>query len=637
MSQISLHDLPGLTDQVTAASLSFSLNGATVGATIQTGTLPNNGAVRDIPIDPQIIVDSILVSIDSFNGAPGLAELQAFSNLLGSQNIVFEDYFNNAILGASSPSAGAWSQVNECASGGGGRLQNWQELASPLSDGVNNALYQNRPCFDIDAINSVTTGTYRFINPGLAEFDLRVRLRAETGDNTLSGPNRQFRGFMGVIFNRTNNDNYYRYEVDRRGGERNLLRKNNGSFSQLGSSSLSYPLDQWINIRVIRQNGVIVVFQDGEQVISVADSGENGSGVGLFCSKSVSCLFDNLSVLSAPEQPVIGLVGPVEFSVGAGGVIDVEAIVTSNSTLVGGVEFVLNEGEANEIVLQDIDALPPFIQSFAVGSSSVNHVVRAYALDFNGVSRLSNFEAADESAAIGVNGITLLAVGDSISEGIRDSIVSDDLAIVGINAGRNESSGYDPRLLDLLSADNPGLTVSILSDTYNSEDIVSAATRLTTALPRHPSVDIVLLKIGTNNLINNLLPSGLGVPANTSNPATYKDYIQVMIDTILGQGVKVMLATPMASLNDNGGISVAAEFRDVIAETVVENANSNVLLGPDLYQRFTISELNGLNFPPLYSVDGLHPNGDGYVEMANQWCQSLNGMLIGNVTIACSP
>ena len=633
LSQLSLYDLPSLSDQVTNASISFRLNGIATGTVIQTGALPDNGDVLDIPITPQLTVDAVQVSIDSFNGAAGLAEIQAFSSLPGNQAILFEDYFNNGSLGASAPSVGVWSQVDECAN----RPENWQELTTPLTDGINNALLQNLRCFDNDEANSVITGTYRFINTTPSDFDLRVRMRSATGDNTILDTS-EFRGFMGVIFNRTNNNNYYRYEIDRRGGERNLLRKDGGVFTQLSTSSLSYPLDRWINIRIVRQNGVIVVFQDGEQVLSAPDSGETGDGIGLFCAKNLNCLFDNLTVLSVTPEPVLGLTSPVEFSVEGDGVIDAEAIVTLGTNVIGGVEFVLNEGQPNEASALDVDGLPPYTQSFVVGSTSANHIVSAYALDFNGISRLTNFEASDESGAIGVNGITFLVSGDSITEGIRDSIVTDDLATVGVNAGRNESSGYDPLLLDLLSEDNPDLTISVLSDSYASEDIVSASTRLPLALPRHPDVDIVLLKIGTNNLSGgNQLQSGLGSPANPVNPSTYKDYLQVMIDETLSQGIKVMLASPMSSLSDNNAVNLAAEFRSAVTELVVENANPNVLLGPDLYQRLTVNELNGLNFPSLYSVDGLHPNGDGYVEMANQWCQSLNSILIDNVTIACSP
>ena len=633
LSQLALYDLPNLNDQVTNASISFSLNGSVTGTTIQTGALPNDGDVLDIPITPPLTVDAIQVSISSFNGVAGLAEIQAFSALQGNQEILFEDYFNNGSLGASAPSVGVWSQVNECAN----RPENWQELSAPLEDGVNNALLQNLRCFDNDELNSVITGTYRFIDVTPQEFDLRVRMRSATGDNTVLVTS-EFRGIMGVIFNRTNNNNYYRYEIDRRGGERNLLRKNNGTFTQLGTSSLSYPLDQWINIRIVRQNGVIVVFQDGEQVLSASDSGESGSGVGLFCAKNLNCLFDNLTILSATPAPVIGLTAPTEFSVEGDGTIAVEAVATLGTNVIGGIEFVLNEGQPSEAIAQDIDGLPPYIQSFTVGSASTNHVVRAYALDFNGTSRLANFEANDESDMVGVNGITLLVLGDSITEGIRDSIVTDDLATVGVNAGRNESSGYDPLLLDLLSEDNPNLTISVLSDSYASEGIITASTRLPLALPRHPDVDIVLIKMGTNNLSGgNQLQSGLGIPANSSSPSNYKDYLQVMIDEIVSQGVKVMIASPLASVANNNQIGLATEFRDAIVELVSENASANVLLGPDLFQRFTINELNGLNFPPLYSVDDLHPNGDGYVEMANQWCQSLNGVLVDNVTLACSP
>jgi len=634
LSRASIFGLPSLLNQVTSATMSFSLGGSAVSNPIQIGALPNGGEPFDIVVEPTLLVDSIRVSIDSFIGSPGLAELQVFTALPQSQEIIFQDYFNNSNIGASFPTVGAWSQVNECASSGDGRRARWTELSSPIGNGVDNALYQDEACFDTDELNSVITGTYRFINSGLSEFDLRVRLRAEAV-NVSTDPFSH--GIMGVIFNRTNNNNYYRYEIGRLGGERTLLKKNDGGFTELGNSSLTYPLDEWVNIRIVRQNGVIVVFQDGEQVLSVADASENGTGVGLFCAKNSGCLYDNLIMLAPSPLPILGLVSPIEFSVAGGNAIDIEAVVTVNSSQVGGVEFAIDEGLPSEVILRDVDGLPPYSQSIVFDSLSVNHTIHAYALDSVGIERLANIEARDESLAIGVNGISLLVYGDSISEGLFDNVSSDDLANVGLNAGRVDSSGYDPLLLDLLSGDNSDLTVSVLSDAYAGEATASSATRLPTALARQPGVDLLLFMIGTNDLAaDRSLPSGQGATVNTTSPSTYKDYLQIVIDDVLSRGIKIMLASPLAQFNNPAQVVRGSEFRSVISELITENANVNVMQGPDLFQRFTADEASGVNFPSLLA-DELHPTGNGYQEMANLWCQFLNGVLVENITFSCSP
>ena len=628
LHRITLRDLPTVAGQVLDATISFSNDGNPLGTPISTGPLTNDGTVVSFAISPPIVADSVRVTLDSTTGTRGLAEVEVFSILSPGQGEVVRDLFN-------SDTTANYTEVEECdfVSSQADRAQ-WVHLSSPNSAGISNVLLQNARCRGIAVNESAITGSF-FLRDAFAgaadEFDIRLRVRSEAGDtaspdagndNDGIGTDANLRGMLGIMFGYEDSDNYYRYQVSQRDGHRKLMKRSGGVFSQLAQSTLSYTLGEWINLRIVRQNGVIIVFQDGEQVLAAADSDVNGSQLALFCAKNRSCFFDNLIVLDAPTTPIVALSAPTAAFVDGDGSLAVSAVV-NDATTVGSVEFVLDEGTAGEA---SFTAVAPFTGTFELGSAADNHSVRAYALDNSG-ARINTLATMDESAQVGVNGIVLLTVGDSITEGLRDNNLANDNSSVGLNAGRITSGGYQPLLTDVLSTNNAGFPIKILTEANANETTGTGSQRIADLLARYPDTDAVLVKYGTND--HNTTASGLG--SSPATAGTYKAFMQAIIDEINAAGVTAILATPLQFLGDND-FAEGLEYQGVIDELIVENAGlaNPPVEGPDFYQFFTLDNPDQLD-------DQVHPNDIGYQSMSDGWCSSLNGQLVGDITISCLP
>jgi len=648
LHRIDLRDLPAIDDQVTAATITFMSNNNPVGSPISTGTLTNDGSIVSFAISPPVRADNVRITLNTTTGAKGLAEVEIYSALAPGQSeiIAGRDLFNT-------DSTSTFIEEEECEFVTSlSDTATWTHLNSANSAGISNALVQTGRCRGISVNESAVTGTFFVKNvfPGaLGEFDLRLRVRSEAGDvsspdaggdSTGIGTDPFLRGMIGIMFNYSDANNYYRYQISQRDGHRKIMKKSNGVFAQLAQSTQSFTLNEWVNIRIVRQNGVIIVFQDGEQVLAAVDAELNGTQLALFCAKNRSCFYDNLIVLDAPSTPIIALSSPAASFVGNSGTLAVSA-VTNESMVIDGVEFVLNDGVDSFIS----PAPGPFFGSFELGSVADNYVVKAYALDSDG-SRLTNTSAVDESAQIGINGITILTVGDSITEGLRDDHLNDDVSSIGINAGRITSGGYQPLLVDLMTASNTSLPISMLTEANGNESAELGSQRIASLLARYPEAEAVLVKYGSND--HDRVASGLGTIANVDEPDTFKDFMQIIINQINAVGVKAILAIPLQVVNSaaiNNNFSTGREYRDVIFELISDNnlletpdslaIGGGVLnppiAGPDFFQFFTLDNTDKLD------DDQIHPNNEGYISMSNAWCGVLNGQLVGDVTIVCSP
>ncbi|NOX27384.1 MAG: DUF1080 domain-containing protein [Gammaproteobacteria bacterium] len=639
LHRIDLRDLPAIGDQVTAATITFMNNNGPVGSPITTGALTDDGSIMSFAISPPVMADNVRITLDTTIGTKGLAEVEIYSALAPGQTEVAaaRDLFNTN-------STANYTEVEECQFvGSAADTATWTYLSSANSAGINNALVQTGRCRGISASDSAVEGTFflRDIFAGAAnEFDLRLRVRSEAGDvstpdnenddSTGVGTDPFLRGMMGIMFNYSDADNYYRYQISQRDGHQKIMKKSGGVYSQLAQSTQSYPLGQWINLRIVRQNGAIIVFQDGEQVLAAADADLNGTELALFCAKNRSCFFDNLIVLSAPSTPIVALSAPAASFVDNDGTLSVSAVV-NDATDVGGVQFVLDEGTGSEITLAPV-TVAPFTGSFALGSVASNHTVRAYALASDGVTRLTHNGAMDESAQVGVNGIVLLTVGDSITEGLRDEDMSDDISLNGANAGRITSGGYQSNLTDLLTDDNlAGLPIAMIVEANGNETTAQGSQRLSELLSRYPNTQAVLVQYGTND--HGTVLSGMGTTPNVSSPSTYKDFMQIIINTANAAGVKAILSIPIQFTGDND-FAEGLEYRTAITELIAENAGlaNPPVLGSDFYNVYTLAADT-----TILLDDQVHPNSPGYVRMSDEWCGALSTQLVGNVFLSCAP
>ena len=635
--RIDIQDLPNAGIQVNNATISFSIDGSpVVGASVVTGVLDDDGSVMSFAISPPVVADTVNVQLNDTTGVvSGLGEVGIFSALSPGQSefIALRDLFN-------SDTTGNYTEVEECdfVSSQADRAQ-WVHLpeVDANSAGISNVLLQNARCRGIAVNESAIEGSFFLRNDnGITgapdEFDIRLRVRSEAGDtaspddgndNDGIGTDANLRGMLGLMFSYEDSDNYYRYQISQRDGHRKLMKKSDGVFSQLAQSTLSYTLGEWINLRIVRQNGVIIVFQDGEQVLAAADSDVNGSQVALFCAKNRSCFFDNLIVLDAPSTPIVALSAPTAAFVDGDGSLVVSAVV-NDTTTVGAVEFVVDDGTS--VPMRQVINSAPFSHTFELGSVAANHSVRAYALDNSG-DQINTMATMDESLQVGVNGVVLLTVGDSITEGLRDSDLSNDNSSVGVNAGRITSGGYQPLLTDALSTNNPGLPIKVLTEANANESTELGSQRIADLLARYPDTNAVLVKYGTND--HNTTASGLG--SSPATAGTYKAFMQAIIDEINAAGVTAILATPLQFLGDND-FAEGLEYQGVIDELIVENAGlaNPPVEGPDFYQFFTLTNPGQLD-------DQIHPNDTGYESMSDEWCNTLNGQTLGGNTISCTP
>lgn len=196
-----------------------------------------------------------------------------------------------------------------------------------------------------------------------------------------------------------------------------------------------------------------------------------------------------------------------------------------------------------------------------------------------------------------------VAVGDSITEGYGDNIISDGI-------------GYEPVLADLLTTSR-GYPNVIANEGIGGTSSADGAASVSSTLLKYPLAAYVLVQYGSNDadtLYGGPVPSGLGLnPGEPGYAGSYKDNMQRIISAIILGGKTPYLAkVPYTTLSRYNIMSIL-EYNAVIDELVSANVIS--VVPPDFYSWFQAhtSQL----------ADGLHPNGTGYQSMANLWSGAL--------------
>ena len=529
--------------------------------------------------------------------------------------ILLEDDFNDG-------NTAGWSIVDNCPTS----TADWTVQA--------NVLMQTDICFGFSP-DGIAPGTHLLSGSTLpGDIDIQLQLRSEDPllDPVPSNDSSKLKfSTIGMLFGYQDADNHYRFEMNARNGYRKLWRVQGGIFTELVTSPQSYLGDQWINLRIIHQNGVILIFVDGTQVMAAKDATYGNGKVAFFCAINASCSFDNLAVLAAPNDPMPGLNLPDssspahasgEYFVTPGDTLDVEGM-TSVATGIGGMEFVVDEGAAGESSVTDLIA--PYSSQFnALGTGE--HTVTAYLLDTSGV-RLAAATAAASLPLVGTGGIHLYALGDSITFGLMDDIAVDDTS----TDTRNTGGGYAPVLNDYLSAYNGGSPVTVINDGHSGELTSTGAGRIGAVLARSPEVQAYLVGYGTNDSGGSMpLQSGLGLnPGDSAYPGTYKYYLQQIIDAVVppppvGAGKLVFFAKIPPYLKNGTRNNRVQQFNHVIDEVVLELTTDY----PSLYLGYTPPDFHSYFTANLaeMSIDDIHPNGIGYQSMGRLWCEALNGL-----------
>jgi len=312
-------------------------------------------------------------------------------------------------------------------------------------------------------------------------------------------------------------------------------------------------------------------------------------------------------ILSAMLATELTILGPGALAPADPGVLEAVALTTVAAG-VGGVEFVVDEGTGNELVQTDLT--PPYRTQFAVAAG--DHTLGAYLLDGSAV-RYTAPEAAVSWPKIGVGGIHIGTVGDSITNGLKDAVPGDDISANSYTRG----GGYAPVLNDYLGAGN-GVPVGVLNDGNPGEESWEGALRMVSVLERTPEVQAYLVFYGANDSGGSLpLPSGLGLsPGQSGYAGSYKDYMQQIVGAVSDAGKMIFLAKPPPYLANATRNALVSEYAQVVTELVIANGFSYV--PPDFFGYFTAH-------PEEFHPDGVHPNGTGYQSMARLWCEGLNG------------
>ncbi len=615
--RVTLSDLVDLTNQVTSATLGFS-NGDQI--TVATA-LPNDGTAQEFVFAPKLVT-SVTVTLNTANGAFGLSEFSAFAGLDPGQTIQKVD-----LLKDSAAMAANWTTVDDCDKG----VSAW---------GVTNGEFQQTgTCRGFDPMEGVELGTYQLLTDGFLVTDMDLRLRLKSTDTSNGDPdaNVWVNGAIGVLFAHRDpgsTNDYYRLDISQAEGHIKLSKKVGGVYSELNTSPQSFTPDAWFNVRIVRQNGVIVVYKNEVKVMAVEDNenalNNNDYRVALFCARNESCSFEKLIVLSPPTLPVVGVNivdGPGhasgEYHVDTAGSLDLVAVVTDD-TDVTEVEFVIDEGQGGEISFTDSDGAP-YMANFNLLAEG-NHNVRTYLRDASG--RLGNAGAVEELPQVGVSGIYLVGIGDSITSGLRDAVLgnatytNDNIS----TDGRNTGGGYQSILNNLLTDAN-ATPVTVLNEGNAGETSAEGSDRIDAILARTPAAQGYLMIYGANDSSNSVLtPSGTGLSCDdivafatcdSGYLGSFKHNVQIIINAVNAAGKTMILGKAPPHLAIASRNTTIAEYNVVIDELMIANGFIGYA-APDFQAYFTAN-------PGEMTVDGLHPNGIGYSSMADGWCKTLNG------------
>jgi lysophospholipase L1-like esterase len=277
------------------------------------------------------------------------------------------------------------------------------------------------------------------------------------------------------------------------------------------------------------------------------------------------------------------------------------------------VKFRLDGGD------ERIVAGPPFNTVFTNAGKS-EHTIEAIIVDDSD----QEVGAADNDTAMNVGvGDYYVAFGDSITTGLDDDDISDNISM----DARNSGGGYEPVLNDLLSG-NPLMSYPNIAanEGFPGDKSTDGLVRIPDVLARHPGAMHFLVLFGTNDAqVSSPVPSGLGCSGAACN-GTFKGNMQQIIDAIISAGKEASLAKiPVALRNcstcppyqdPDVGLKneIIKEYNLVVDELVTENAIT--ITPPDFYSYFLVNYLTEY-------ASWVHPNGIGYRSMATLWEQAL--------------
>ena len=497
---------------------------------------------------------------------------------LGQATLFFDDFNDGNATG--------WTVLNDS-----GKASNWQVI---------NGNYNQINGYVGGWANSFHKGSYSYYNNGFALTNYKVTIEVTPVEG----------GSVGLMFRYQNNNNYYRFSINRDQGFSRLERKLNGAFKTLaydGRGSSTVNQVHTITIDVIGPK--ILVYLNGEQRFSASDSNLSSGTIALFTQNNVK--FDNVVITESSLAPEVIISSPTSYLVNTTSTLKSSAVAI-NVPPGGGVKFILDPGTPSNPSFTDFTE--PYSGRFS-GVSLGNHTVSASIVDSSSTPR-----AQDTNVIVGVRGNYLVGMGDSITEGVGDDFPNDDNSL----DERNLSRGYTPILNDLLSgALNKPITVMNegLGGTKSGKGSGNGVSRLPSTKSRHLQSQYWLLLFGTNDSGGSMpVPSGKSCTeadfqaGNPSCTGTYKDSMRKLILGLQAAGKVPLLAKVPFILNATSSRDIIIRDYNIVIDDLVTE-HTIAVTPPDFYIYFMQH--------PGEMWDNLHPNGNGYISMASLWFGAL--------------
>ena len=119
---------------------------------------------------------------------------------------------------------------------------------------------------------------------------------------------------LGVMFKVQDNDNYYRFVMNRQLKYRQLIKKTKGKYTVLAEDSFIYQKNQWYAIQITAVKDTIIVTMDGKQIFKVQDASLKKGKVGLYCWGNENSEFDNFTITPYTAKEVAGHTIPRKIS-----------------------------------------------------------------------------------------------------------------------------------------------------------------------------------------------------------------------------------------------------------------------------------------------------------------------------------
>ena len=406
---------------------------------------------------------------------------------------------------------------------------------------------------------------------------------------------------VGVMFRYQDADNYYRVSRNTKYGFTRFEKRRNGVFETLAVNAIGYVDDQEMTITAEVNGDAIIVWIDDIPVFATVDSSNPvpSGGVALYCQDKAQ--FDNVQITDPPLSPLVVISTPLAYSVTPNDSLEIEAVVL-NPPAGGSVGVTIDGGGETGAALSG-----DYYTTTVSGLSATDHDIMV---------RLKNADGEEVSddlnSMVGTGGDYIITVGDSITNGVGDDDPSnndsDDGRIVSIQ-------GYQALLANSLATAS-GLPVIVFNEGIEGEDTYDLVNHIDSILERHPDANKVLLMIGTND----------SAPIREYDPDTeYKpnlNDIVTIIDDDNGKSVWLAKILPAfvqnsdpLTLDTDRNTDFITQYNTKIEEIVNISTTDNTYLGPDFYTTF-------YDDASLYT-DYLHPNDDGYAEMALGWFDAL--------------